>query len=256
MKPALCLGARSLQRLESIAESRARRQSSIGPNDLLVNVSWPLILILSIAAINAAGQARAIMDIEAVVERWDESGKSQILIEVFRQQLLRKIDAVCEGQRQKLNVHLLPEFSRVATKSGLPDDGGFAEMCREASRDLVDVESLTKDLYGKALIHVEDGLEPMFDPIVFPGTAPMVKSPNILGESSQSKAYRQFAIDRIRERVTDWQFHVVSLQQQAVDHLLDSPAIERLRDAERSRTAQHIRAEFDSRGYPLLPGAL
>ena len=94
MNDVMCQEARIIAGVEAAGVVTNGRQSSVSANDLLVNLSWALILILAIAAIVAAGQAQAINDINNVIGSWDDKGKSEAIIEVFRQKLIRKIDAV------------------------------------------------------------------------------------------------------------------------------------------------------------------
>jgi len=256
MNDVMCQEARIIAGVEAAGFVTKGRQSSVSANDLLVNLSWALILILAIAAIVAAGQAQAINDINDVIGTWNDKGKSEAIIEVFRQKLIRKIDSVCASKQLDLNIDLLPDFSRVSTQAGMPDDREFSDLCHRAFNELGSVDDLTRVIYDAALAHTEEGVERMYDPVVFPGTAPDVNAPNVIGNSAKAQEHREFAMSRIRQRCIDWQTHVVQLQRQAVEHMLDSSAVESVRDADRERMTEKIRSTFEAQGYPLLSETL
>lgn len=233
------------------------RGPSCGVNGLFDNLSWPLVMVLSLTSLMVTVQGNAIDKIQEVADRWKDQGKETILIDLFHQKLLRKCDHVCAAQRTKLRLDLFPEFARVSVESGFPNDNEFQQLCVAAKLGLINLDGLTKELYREALAYEEvDVLEPMYDPVVFVNSAPPVRAPFIIDSSEEGEAFRKFALDRIRERVSDWQMQVTELQQRAIDHLLDSPAVQQLRRTDRAQMTQQIRSEFEKRGYPLLPAAL
>jgi hypothetical protein len=230
------------------------RRSSIGPNDGLVNLSWPLILILSISAIVAAGQAEAISDANRVVNQWKDEGKEKILLDLWKQALIHRVEAVCREREESWKLNMFPHYSRVSTNAGWPADKDFGHLCCETEGPLSDTTALQCELYAAALAYTNDNMPGMYDTICFPNTAPdKLGTPNVLGESEEADRQRKLAQKLIAEKVSLWNRVVRELQNSAILTLLDSSAVETVRDPDRIRMKQRIRQQFGSRGFPLLP---
>lgn len=231
-------------------------EGSMTALELLSNLLFPLILVLAMSTIIAGGQRQSIQEIERVAKQLEQTDKHKLVIELFRQQLIRKIDAACGQRRTALQIDLFPDFSRVRLQDGLLADPAFGQLCINAQASFSKLDRLTLEIYSAALAHREEGVELMYDTVLFEGTAPDVNAANILGTSPEAQEHREFALARIRERCLAWQEQVVGLQRQAILSFLDSSAVGSVRATETEQLRHRLRAEFQLRGYPLLDQAL
>lgn len=251
----LCQEAQQIEALEQTMNRTQEQKSSVSPNDGLVNLSWPIILILAIAAIATSGQAEAISEITDVVQRLEKQDKDEIILELWKQALIRRVDLVCASRREEWRLDMFPIADRVKRQQGWPSDGDFSHLCEHA-KELNDTGKLTLSLYKAALANNADGLGRMFDPMTFRGSSPLV-GPNVLGRSKEANEQRAFALARIRERCLHWREHVRELQLHVVEEVLDEPAaVASVMASDSSTMKLKIASALKKRGYPLLSDVL
>lgn len=234
----------TFREIEDLASSSPRRLFALSPNDVLVQVALPLVLILAIITrLMVIGQTLATQE------------RGPVILEMWKQQLILRMDRVLSDWEQEAQLRVLPDFSRIQWGSTLPADDRFQTLCRVTTA-LDNPEELAMTLYHQALrFGVEEGADDYFMALYDP-EAPFIHAQpaSIPPEFTITPERRQYALNYIADRLGQW-------QQQQVEHLqwstvAASAALLPVEDDqdEARLTAQmaHIARALDEAGYPLL----
>lgn len=237
--------------LDALAGRSPRKLFSLSPNDVLVQVSLPLVLILAIATrLMIIGQGLAALE------------KGPVILELWKQQLILRIDRAAEAWENSAGIPAFPDFQRVFWRNGRPDDPAFQTLCAKA-QELADIEAMGLGLYRAAMRYCPEtapgahdnnaaGFFPMYDPALAAETQAAAGVPK---DFWIDDARRAFAMQYIRERCRKWKDHVENLQWSALDRLAsEMPPNDPLMDSRPDVQMAKVAAEMRRLGYPLLPG--
>jgi hypothetical protein len=215
----------------------------LSPNDVLVQIALPLVLILAIATrLITMGQALTDQD------------RGAIILDLWKQQLILRMEQVLTRWEQKAELPAFPDPDRIRWVDGWPDDARFARLCR-ATQELENIDELSWTLYREALaykppVEADAGVFfPLHDPLL--AATPPEHMP---ADFVMDYARRAFALDYLRERGLQWRERVTTLQWsvvgEAVAHL--SPE-DPLSDGRLAVQLRRISAALAARDMPLLP---
>jgi hypothetical protein len=240
-------GLAGLDRLINGKSARARRSPSMSPNDALVQVALPLVLILAIIT-----RLMVIEYTEAV------RNKGPRILEMWKQQMILRIDTVMEGWEKEAQLGAFPDFHRVQWDGAFPDDQRFADLCSK-SLEMNDREKLQDDLYNAALAYEppagEEETALQFITLYDPLARTQPDDPSLVSEDFViNEQRRDYAHGYVADRVSKWKEKVEGLQWAAVAQCADRLPLVDSVDADEGVSAQLLRVsdELKKRGYPLL----
>ena len=241
-----------LAKLAALSGRSSRRPQAFSPNDALVQVSLPLVLILAIATrLMTIGQNLSAQD------------QGPTVLDLWKQQLILRIDCVMADWEKESGLPSYPAFDRVAWSDRWPNDAGFQQACRKGL-ELADLEGFKGQLYRQALHYRPAGAATnaaaggpvldLFDPLE---GAPPPGAERLPPEFRIDRERRAYALQYIEERCRKWRGHLEELQWSLVDRVLAAtPAQDALTDRRLAVQMANVAAALEQRGYPLLPGVL
>ena len=241
---------KGLSGLDSILSSKAARvrgAPALSPNDALVQVALPLVLILAIIT-------------RLMVIEYTEAMRNQgpRILDMWKQQLILRVDTVMDAWEKEAELGAFPDFARVQWEGAFPDDERFASLCSKAL-EMNDRSKLQDDLYNDALSYEPPAGEEegalqfitLYDPIAKAQPA----DPSLVSEDFIiNKERRDYALGYVADRVAKWKEQVEGLQWAAVAQCADQLPLEEVGEAQDGVSAQLVRVagELTKRGYPLL----
>lgn len=239
----------AFKQLDQLADRSRKHLFSFSPNDALVQISLPLVLILAIAArLMILSQSIAAQD------------KGPAILDLWKQQLILRIDKVLEEWERESEYAAFPEFSRIQWKSNWPEDKRFQRLCREAIA-LNDADTLALDLYHSALSYrpTETEAEPeagfsylldIYDP---QAPNPPANADKIPPDFRITPERREFAINYIGKRCMAWKARIEDFQWALVACCAEQqPITEEWSDRQLAAQMQKLARTLEERGYPLL----
>jgi len=238
---------------EQLDKAIGRSTSSLfnmSPNDVLVQISLPVILILAIATrLITIGQSLSHQD----------ANREQAVLDLWKQHLILRVDSALDHWEKESGLPQFSDFGRVYWANHWPDDPRFRELCQKAAT-LGDMKKMTESLYREALAYRPadtnaaglPGAATLYDPrYAVPGTS----SNTVPAEFQIDDARRRYAFQYIEERCKRWTREVEDLQWKLIDRLASElPPGDPLTDARLDVQMKNITAALETRGYPLLPG--
>lgn len=241
---------RHMEQLDEAIGHPTHKLFNMSPNDVLVQISLPVVLILAIATrLITIGQGMS------------SESQNQAVMDLWKQHLILRVDRTLDTWEKESQIQQFSDFGRVYWEGAWPRDERFSQLCRKA-RELADLEALKLSLYRDSLTlqavltNAVSASSPhwavtLYDPIYSPpGTA----SNAVPAQFRIDTARRQFALQYIEERCKRWSRDVETLQWKLVDHLASQlPVGDPLTDADLDVQMKKIAAALESRGYPLLP---
>ena len=240
---------RLFESLNLLVKQRKGKGSPFSPNDVLVQVSLPLVLILAIAIrLMSLGQAVAMQD-----------SRSRVLLELWKQQFILRADRVLEDWEKDSGISVLPHSDRIQWARGWPDDERFRVLCSRA-RDLDDLPALSTVLYRRAIELKPDAASDvlscffeLYDPDVLPPDDAAQPVPELL----MTPERRAYAMRYLEQRCRRWRTHVEELQWGALERVLERLSVDdRLSSKRPTQQLRNLAEAMDKRGYPLLPAVL
>ena len=224
---------------------------NMSPNDVLVQISLPVILILAIATrLITIGQGLT-----------QQQASTPAVLDLWKQHLILRVDRTLERWEKDSGLPQFTDFGRVYWKNHWPADERFQQLCAKASA-LADLEKLQDTLYRESL-----GSQPssnptdraganwsvaLYDPLYAPpGTTASSVPPDFRIDDGR----RQYALEYIKERCQRWRREIEELQWKMIERLAaELPATDPLTSAQLATQMKNIAAALAERGYPLLPG--
>ena len=241
---------RHFRQLDALANQSAEKFFAFSPNDVLVQVALPLVLILAIATrLMTIGQSVANRD------------RSPAVLDLWKQQLILRVDTVLQQWERESGLAALPDFERVLWNGPWPEDARFRQLCTN-SRELADLPAFVNTLYERALRYrpaaAEAGATNAFAYLVElydPQSSVAVADPAAVPEDFRiTPERRAFAQRYIEERSRNWQAQVENLQWAAVERVARSlPIGDAVTDASLPAQMKKLAGALAERGYPLLP---
>ena len=232
---------RQIRSIDDLVSSSPTRLFSLSPNDALVQISLPLVLILAIMTrLMVIGQSMTAQE------------ESPAILEMWKQQLIFRIDQEMDGWATEAELPAFPDASRILWEGSFPSDARFKTLC-EKSQALNKQDVLQLWLYEQALLPDTEGEGPsliLYDPLA------SVKPENLSDlppESLITPERREYALAHIADRMLQWRKQVEELQWTAISETAARlPLDEEAESAEASSELRRIARELSQRGYPFL----
>lgn len=231
--------------LDELQRRQRKRLFTFSPNDALVQISLPLVLILAIAT--------RLMIVSQSISAQDQG---PVILDIWKQQLILRIDKVMDAWRESSQLPSFPEFERVQWGAEWPRDDRFQTLCSKGQA-LNNIGALATNLYHRALRYSPEDEEAggasgavLYDP------ASPIKPPNaekIPDRFRIDDQRRAYALDYIREGCLHWRDRLEGLQWSLVARCAEElPMSDELADADIAVQAQKLASALAARGYPLL----
>lgn len=222
---------------------------NMSPNDVLVQISLPVVLILAIATrLITIGQGMS------------TQSQNPAVLDLWKQHLILRVDRTLDKWEKQSGLPQFADFDRVHWTNHGPDDERFRQLCEKAT-ELAEMEKLKETLYRESLSGAASSQsgEPssgQFVTLYDPRYAPSgVNSNSVSPEFRIDDTRRQFAFQYIDERCKRWSRDIEDLQWKLVGRLASElPAGDPLTDANLDTQMKKIATSLEARGYPLLPG--
>lgn len=240
---------KQLEQLDALTGRSPRKLFSLSPNDVLVQISLPLVLILAIATrLMMIGQSMASMD------------RGPVILDLWKQQLILRVEHVLKNWEKESGLSAFPDFERIRWNKQWPVDPDFQRLC-SCGLDLADIEKMKLSLYRKALHYrppASDSeqtqfafLQDLYDPLEGDPPADADKIPSEFRINAQR---REYALGYIEERCLKWKSRIENMQWGIIDQVVARlPREENLTDKRLSVQMKNISTALAEKGYPLLP---
>lgn len=223
---------------------------NMSPNDVLVQISLPVVLILAIATrLITIGQGLS------------SQSNNPVVLDLWKQHLILRVDRALDQWERQSGLPQFSEFGRVYWSNHWPEDDRFRQLCHKA-QELTDMEKLKEQLYRESLAYRSaetnatgttgmNWATTLYDPrYATPGTASNAVPPEFRIDDTR----RQYAFQYIEERCKRWNRDVEDLQWKMIDRLASElSANDQLTDARLATQMKNITDALETRGYPLLP---
>jgi hypothetical protein len=234
--------------LDALTGKSPRKLFSLSPNDVLVQISLPLVLILAIAT-------RLMM----IAQSMSSQDQGPVILDLWKQQLILRVEHVLSDWEKESNLPAFQSFDRVRWDGQWPDDPAFKQLCN-SGLELNNIEDLKLNLYRKALKYTPDAsgstntqfnfLQVMYDP---QEGDPPTNIDQIPQEFRIDKERRAYAIGYIDERCRKWQAQIEDLQWGMIDKVVAKlPESENLSDRNLSMQMKKISTALTEKGYPPM----
>lgn len=221
---------KAIRRIQELAKGRPEKVFALSPNDVLVQISLPLVLILAIAT-------RLLMA---------SSQQGPSVMDLWKQYLLMRIDAVAGQWEQDAGLQEFPALDRVQWKGAWPQDERFAHLCINA-QPLANVPVLSSNLLEQALTYIPEG-----------GEGDEVLSYRELVQHYPEMALDgkrlEFALGNIQQRCRQWKTRVEDLQWGIIGRCVaELPPGDKRLNSDLATQMVRLSDELESRGVQLLP---
>ncbi len=223
------LAARQIDALINRSQTRLYTHS---PNDVLVQIALPLILILAIST--------RLMMVAYNMHSQQDMGPA--VMELWKQQVILRIDRVLEAWEREAHLAAFSDFAHVAFADAWPNDPRYSQLCRKA-QELNDRAGLQSRILAAALARQSEST---------PGVvATMVPEADLSLEPGSPEA--AYAEDYIAQRLAQWGDRIASLHWETVGYVAGRLPLAAKAGAGDARTQLlHIASELEKRGYPLV----
>lgn len=222
---------------------------NMSPNDVLVQISLPVVLILAIATrLITIGQGLS------------SQSQNPAVLDLWKQHLILRVDRTLDQWEKQAGLPQFNDFNRVYWANHWPEDDRFRQLCKKAT-ELAEMEKLKETLYRESLSGTltnqsgetsQGQFVTLYDPRY---ATPGVDSNSVPPEFRIDDTRRQYAFKYIEERCKRWNREIEELQWKLVDRLAtELPAGDPLTDAHLDTQMKKIASTLEERGYPLLPG--
>jgi hypothetical protein len=224
--------ARAARQIDALVNRSRTRLYTHSPNDVLVQISLPLILILAIST-------RLTM-VAYNMRTQQDTGPA--VMDLWKQQVILRIDRALSEWEAEANMAVFEDFSRVQWQEAWPADPRFQQLCSKA-RELNDPDRLGRAILTEALANQQAAtaasmaaVVPDRDLALAPGSP----------EAAYAEAY-------ITQRLAQWSDRIENLHWETVAHVAERLPLGPHSGASDARAQlQQIAAELQTRGYPLV----
>ncbi len=131
--------------LAALKGQKVHGTMELSPNDVLVQIALPLVLILAIV-IQLLTVAETV-ETKQVTEQTDEG---PVLLDLWKQQIILRADRIFSLWENESGIAALRDFDRIKWKSDWPDDELFQELCKKGL-ELGHLKAFKRKLYNDAL---------------------------------------------------------------------------------------------------------
>lgn len=237
-----------LEDIDALTGRSSRKLFSLSPNDVLVQISLPLVLILAIAT-------RLMM----IAQSMSTVDQGPVILDLWKQQLILRVEHVLQDWEKSSGLAELPDFSRVHWQGQFPNDPVFSKLCT-AGHELSDINALKLKLYRAALNYTPPDstaqsefkfIQTLYDP----QEAPPGQDPATVPEEFRiTPERRAYALDYIGERCLSWQSQLEEMQWAMIDKVAAEMSPDSsLADKDLATQMRKIADALKQHGYPLLP---
>jgi hypothetical protein len=224
--------ARAARQIDALVNRSQTRLYTHSPNDVLVQIALPLILILAIST-------RLTMVAYNMLSQRD---MAPAVMELWKQQVILRIDRVLETWEREANLAAFTDFSHINFSEAWPDDSRYSQLCRKA-RELNDRDALQRRILTAALASQADST---------PGAvATIVAEADFTLEPGSPEA--TYAEDYIAQRLAQWGERIEGLHWETVAQVAQElPLGTDAGGADALAQLETIAAELERRGYPVV----
>lgn len=224
--------ARAARQIDALANRSRTRLYTHSPNDVLVQIALPLILILAIST-------RLTM---VAYNLHSQRDTGPAVMELWKQQLILRIDRVLDIWETDANLAVFSDFSRVQWQDAWPGDPRYQQLCRKA-QTLDNPSALQHSILEQALATQAAATDKAL-------AAGVSKQALTLDPGSAEAAYAE---DYIARRLAQWRDQIANLHWQTVGAVAERLPLGTDAEAADVRAQlRHIARELDARGYPLV----
>jgi hypothetical protein len=224
--------ARAARQIDALVNRSQTRLYTHSPNDVLVQIALPLILILAIST--------RLMMVAYNMHSQRDTGPA--VMELWKQQVILRIDRVLEQWEADANLAVFSDFSRVQWQHTWPGDPQYQQLCRKA-QELNEPAALRAAILTSALASQKAATDDAMAAVV-PG------QDLALAPGSAEAAYAE---DYITQRLAQWRDRVETLHWETVGHIASRlPLGPQAGIADARAQLQQIAIELETRGYPLI----
>ena len=236
----------------------ALKTMELSPNDVLVQIALPLVLILAVI-IQLLTVAQSVQS-EQITEQKDEG---PILLDLWKQQLILRVDSIFALWEQDSGIVKLSDFDRIKWKSGWPEDELYQELCKKGL-ELGDLRELKRQIYNDALEYnpkefgeSEERIA-LFKDLYDPDAENTLVNPDDVPEEYRiNDERREYAFRYVEERCLKWKSTLENLQWATVDKIVTAlPIDSELTDKNLAVQMGNIAQALEDLGYPLLPSLI
>ncbi len=220
------------RRLDSLLGRTGAQLHTHSPNDVLVQIALPLVLILAIAV-------RLTMSAHSMV-----AGQrvNPVVMELWRQQVILRAEQVLDRWERESGLVLFPDLAPVRWEGGWPADERLAHLFSQAGA-LNDAESLRERLVADVL---QDPFSALADPLRAEADAMTADGEGFLQMQSLAR-------EIIGQRSRGWEEQIRFLQWELVAEVAASvPVTVETRAGDVRQEMQVLADALATRDYPLL----
>lgn len=236
-----------MRKIEQLANRGGGLVSGLSPNDVLVQIALPLVLILAIAT-------RLITMSQAIMDR----SQSAVLLDLWKQQLILRMEQVLGEWEQSAGLNVLEDPGRISWEENWPDDTRLSRLFSAASV-LNDMDQFSLSLYRAALHYQpsDESAADAFFPLHDPKESDATDVEHLPEDFVVTPERRAFALQYLEERAQRWSDTIEAMQWDVVGRILSGlPPDDDLRDGRMARQMRRIADELEDRGFPLLDGVV
>jgi hypothetical protein len=218
------------RQLDALVNRSGVKLYTHSPNDVLVQIALPLILILAITT-------RLTMLAYDLVSQRDTT---PAVMELWQQQLIMRIDQALEAWEKEAHLEAFPDANSIEWAHAWPEDNDFKTLCNKAN-GLNEPAQLRDTILSSALSD-QKAATPKTIGALIPESATLT--------DSREMAY---AATYIGQRIASWSDQIESLQWDTVARIATGlPLANGQTEANAGSQLRAIASQLDTRGYPLL----
>lgn len=244
--------------LSALKGQKVHGTMDLSPNDVLVQIALPLVLILAIV-IQLLTVAQTV-ETEKVTEQTDEG---PVLLDLWKQQLILRIDRTFALWEDDSGIVKLSDFDRIKWESDWPEDDLFQELCTKGL-ELGNIKELRRQIYNNALEYnpeeygESEESAALFIDLYDPEAENVQKSADeIPPEYWIDNERRAYAFSYIEERCLKWKETLENIQWATVEKIVAVlPIDSELTNKNLATQMDNISQALNDLGYPLLPSVI
>ncbi len=224
--------SRAARQIDALVNRSKTKLYSHSPNDVLVQIALPLILILAIIA-------RLTMVASSMMAQQDTG---PAVMELWKQQVILRIDRVLDDWESDANLDVFSSFSNVKWQGSWPNDERYKQLCNKA-QELNDRDALRQSVLADAILSQKNATALSLSAVVPGGDLAL--------EAGSAEA--AYAEEYISQRLAHWSDNIEQLHWETVGYIAEQLPLESEAGAFDARTQlQRIAADLAERGYPLV----
>ena len=228
----------------------------LSPNDVLVQIALPLILILAIIV-----QLLTVAQSSTVQKK--TTGEGPVLLDLWKQQLILRIERINAMWEKDSSINEFSNLSQVGWSKEWPKDEKFKKLCEKGLAFLGDPDFKVR-IYKDALAYDAEQME------TDPENVSLFQDlydPNFISESGDKSEVpeeyhinderRDYIYRYIEERCLKWQETLENLQWGVVEKIVTAlPIDHELSNKNLAVQMENISQALEDLGYPLMPSVI